>query len=235
VLPRYADDEENSDLSTRLRMLVGGGSPGRGVGTGIHWHMNLANEVEYVTTDDKRETIPYVRLTEASGRVVEYWAPGATAAALDGGERRRMDCMDCHNRPSHTFAAGAGQAVDAAIAANRISRDLPFVRREAVRVLGEPYSDRETALAQIERDLHAFFRGHPPDRVDDAAMRQAIVSIQDLYRQNVFPAMHVGWGTYVNQLGHTDTPGCFRCHDDEHRSAEGRVISQDCASCHTFE
>jgi hypothetical protein len=52
--------------------------------------------------------------------------------------------------------------------------------------------------------------------------------------QNVFPAMKVKWGTYPNHIGHTDSTGCFRCHDDGHKAKDGSVIKQECELCHTF-
>ena len=45
--------------------------------------------------------------------------------------------------------------------------------------------------------------------------------------------MHVSWNTYPNFIGHFYTPGCFRCHDGKHKSAEGKIISKDCNMCHT--
>jgi hypothetical protein len=45
--------------------------------------------------------------------------------------------------------------------------------------------------------------------------------------------MKIGWGAYPSFLGHTVADGCFRCHDDEHSTKDGRKITQDCALCHT--
>ena len=143
----YAEDEQNTETATTMALLVGGGSAATGGGSGIHWHMNLDNEIEYVATDSKREVIPYVRLRTRDGQVREYTAPDATAAQIAAGQRRRMDCMDCHNRPAHTFSATPQRAVDAAIARGGIPRELPFVRREAVAAVSAEYPDKEAALA----------------------------------------------------------------------------------------
>jgi len=66
-------------------------------------------------------------------------------------------------------------------------------------------------------------------------LRQAIAVTQAIYQRSVFPSMKVGWGTYANQIGHIVSTGCFRCHDEEHKTTDGRAISQDCELCHTIE
>jgi len=151
VVREYANDEKNTESVTRLMVHVGGGSERMGIATGIHWHMNVANEIEYVATDAKRQVIPYVRLKDRQGNVREYRAAGVTDAQLATGERRHMDCMDCHNRPSHPFSASPERAVDAAMARGEIPRSLPFARREAVAALKAPYDSRAAADDQIAR------------------------------------------------------------------------------------
>jgi hypothetical protein len=143
-----------------------------------------------------------------------------------------MDCLDCHNRPAHTFSPSPQRAVDGAIAQGRIPRELPFVRRETVAALGESYPDRAAALSAIERRLREFYRAR--GTADSALVDRAVTVARDVWSRNVFPAMNVTWGTYVNQLGHVDGPGCFRCHDDNHKAADGRVIRQDCELCHAM-
>jgi hypothetical protein len=233
----YASDEANSETVHTMRVHVGGGSDALGVASGIHWHMVVANRVEYIATDDKRQVIPWVKLTDRFGTVKEYVAEGVTQAQLDAGERRTMDCMDCHNRPSHTFALSAERAVDAAIASAEISRDLPFVRREAVAAITADYPSREAAADGIAQKLRAFYRTSHADvyahkRRD---VERAVTAAQTAYARNVFPSMKVGWGTYPNNIGHMDFPGCFRCHDDSHTAKDGSVIRQDCDLCHTIE
>ena len=231
VIREYANDEKNTETVTMLRMHVGGGNPALGVGSGIHWHANLANRIEYVPGPDPK-VIPYVRVTDMKGTVREYVAKGADAKALASADRRLMDCTDCHNRPAHTFTAEATRAVDNAMAADEIPRGLPFIRREAVAAVSETYASREAGLAAIERRLGAFLRGRS---VAEADVTRAVTGTQAVWSRNVFPDMRVTWGTYANHLGHVDTPGCFRCHDDEHKSADGRVISQECDLCHAIE
>lgn len=230
IFREYGDDEKSTETATTMTMFVGGGSAALGVGTGIHWHMNLSNEIDYVATDPKRETIPYVRLRTSDGTVHEYFAPGTTPESIASGERRRMDCMDCHNRPAHTFAFTPQRGVDNAIAQGRIPLGLPFVRREAVAAVSTEYPDKAAALNAIATRLRDFYKTVPS--ADGRLVDRVIVGTQDVWARNVFPGMNVKWGTYPNHISHIDTPGCFRCHDDEHKTRDGRVIKQDCDMCH---
>jgi hypothetical protein len=232
VVRDYADDEANSENVTTLRLHIGGGSRALGVGSGIHWHMNLDNQIDFVAADDREEVIPYVRLTNRRGETREYFAEGATRDSIGGQAPRRMDCMDCHNRPAHTFFFSPERAIDSAIAQGRIPRELPFARREAVAAVREMYTDRAGALDAIAARLTKFYASR--GNVDPGLVRRAVAATQDVWSSNIFPAMKVAWGTYPNHIGHTDTPGCFRCHDDSHKTADGKVISQDCELCHTL-
>ena len=233
-IPEYKDDEQSTDNGTTLRIHVGGGSVKLGTAAGIHWHMNVANEVEYIATDEKRQVIPYVRVKDRTGAVREYFVDGTTPEQLAKGERRLMDCMDCHNRPSHRFSATPERAVDGAIATGEIPHDLPYIRRQAVEALKGTYQDKATAQEEIASKLMSFYRSAPGDvfRTKQDEVERAVRATQRLYDRNNFPAMHVTWGTYSDNLGHNDFPGCFRCHDDEHKTKDGRVIKQDCEQCH---
>ncbi len=228
----YADDEANTETVTRFALHIGGGSRRLGVGSGIHWHMNLDNQIDFVAAAPGEDVIPYVRLTDRSGTVKEYYAEGATADQVAGRPRQRMDCMDRHNRPAHTFFFTPERAVDTALARGRIPRVLPFVRREAVAAVRESYPNRDAALRAIAERLTGFYSSH--GGVDAAVVRGAVAATQEIWMQNVFPEMNVTWGTYPNNIGHVDSPGCFRCHDESHTAADGAVISQDCELCHTL-
>jgi hypothetical protein len=224
----YADDETSSETVTTVQLHVGGGQAG--AGSGIHWHMNLANRIEYIATDLERQTIPWVKLTDASGRITEYVVEGTTPGQLAAGEHRVMDCLDCHNRPAHTFDASPERAVDSAIAFGQIPRDLPFSRRESVKALQLPFESRPAAIAGIERALREAY----PGEASSPVLARMIAGVQGVYARNVFPAMKVGWGTYPNNIGHMAFPGCFRCHDENHKATDGRTIQQDCQACHDF-
>jgi hypothetical protein len=237
VIRAYANDEKNTESATTLMVHVGGGSATLGIASGIHWHMNVANVIDYITTDPTRQTIPYVRMQDPQGNVREYRAAGVTDDQLAKGERRRMDCMDCHNRPSHPFSASPERAVDAAMAIGEIPRSLAFARREAVEALRVDYKDRATADEQIAQRLRNFYaqRDAGVAKGHGSEIDQLVRGTRNVYSRNVFPAMRVTWGTYPNHLGHTDAPGCFRCHDDQHKASDGRVIRQDCDLCHDMK
>jgi NapC/NirT cytochrome c family protein len=237
VRKEYADDEAVSESVTTLRVHVGGGSDKLGIAAGIHWHMNIANKVDYISTDGRRQVIPYVKLTTPEGEVREYRVEGVSQADLDRGEHRRMDCVDCHNRPSHPFAPSPERAVDAAIAAGAMPRTLPFIRREAVESLKAKYATREAADEDIRTRLVSFYRTGTTNIYDSRRneVDRAVEATRRIYSRNVFPAMNVTWGTHPNNIGHMDAPGCFRCHDDNHKTKDGRVIKQDCELCHAIE
>jgi hypothetical protein len=237
VIHEYAADEKNTETVTTLQVHVGGGSERLGIARGIHWHMNLANVVEYISTDDKRQVIPWVRVTDRLGGVREYTAEGVTPDQLAKGEHRRMDCMDCHNRPSHQIAATPERAVDELIARDAIPRALPFVRRETVKALKGGYPTQEAAGEGISRALRDFYRSQLPQAgaSQQQDVERAVQAADSIYRRNVFPGMNVQFGTYPNNIGHIDFPGCFRCHDDNHKAKDGKTITQDCEACHKIE
>lgn len=234
TIREYADDQANTESVTTLQMHIGGISVAKNTASGIHWHIGAMNNIEYVATDDKRQVIPYVKLDDGKGNVTEYRAGGVTDQQIAAGERRTLDCVDCHNRPSHSFALSAERAVDDAIAGGAIDRSLPFVRREAVRALKASYPTADAASAGIASAIEKFYRESYPV-APKAAIQQATATVQGLHRRNIFPTMKVGWGSYANNIGHTAFPGCFRCHDDNHKSKSGKAISQDCSLCHTLQ
>jgi hypothetical protein len=236
VFREYADDDAVSETATTLRLHVGSGSEKLGA-TGIHWHMAPSTRVTYITTDPKRQVIPYVKVEDGKGRSMEYLTEGVTQEQLAKGERRTMDCMDCHNRPSHRFDSTPEAAVDEAIANGAIPRALPFARREAVAALKAGYASQPAALEAIQRRMTNFYRVALKEQYDGRKgdVERAVAATQAIYGRNIFPDMKVSWGTYFNNLGHSVFPGCFRCHDDSHKAKDGSAIRQDCELCHTQE
>lgn len=228
----YADDETSTETVTNVQLHVGGGRSDLGTGSGIHWHMNIDNRVEFISTDPQRQAIPWVKLTDRHGNVKEYTIEGTSPETLAAGERRDMDCLDCHNRPAHTFEPSPERAVDTAISLGHIPRVLPFARREAVAALKDPYPSHDAAMAGIERRLREAYKPRAGDSAE--ALARTIAGVQAVYARNVFPANQVDWGTYPNNIGHVFANGCFRCHDDQHKSPDGSVIKQDCESCHAI-
>jgi hypothetical protein len=243
VVRTYADDEPNTETVTTLRMHIGGINRLDKSATGIHWHVSALNQIEYIATDEKRQVIPWVRLDDGKGNVSEFRTDGFTdaqvAQARAAGQVRQLDCIDCHNRPSHTFAFSAERAVDEAITAGGFDVKLPFVRREVVKVLKASYATKDAAMAGIKSGLEQYYKANHPGTAAELVTR-AVATAKQLYERNVFPTMKVGWGSYANNVGHSDPgpspfPGCFRCHDENHKSRQGKVISQDCSLCHTIE
>jgi hypothetical protein len=232
----YSDDEGSTEQVTNLTLLVGGGGYEAGGPQGIHWHASPQTRIEYISTDGKRETIPWVRVTDHRGDVREYMIEGFSPEQVPTAERRVMDCTDCHNRQGHPIAPSTERAVDEALAKGLLPRSLPFVRREAIAALNASGRDRAMAEQQISERLSSFYaQQQGVGRTADPLVKQAIAASQRLYLDNVFPEMNVSWGTYPNQRGHTDFPGCFRCHDEQHTSRTGAVITQNCESCHRMQ
>jgi hypothetical protein len=236
VRTKYADDEANTASTTVLVVKIGGGAAAAGH-PGIHGqHLDPKRPISYVATDGKRQVIPVVEAVDASGQKQTYVSTDikATADDLARGERRTMDCMDCHNRPSHTFELPE-RALDRALAEGRINTALPFIKKKGIEVLRAEYPDRETATRRIGTDLVSYYQKSHPEayRAHRAQLEAAVGELSAIYLRNVFPNMKVGWGTYPNNVGHEDFLGCFRCHDDSHKRADGTAISQDCTTCHT--
>lgn len=222
----FLADETNTAFTVRLSLNVGGAGPAYGQAGGIHWHMNLANKVEYIATDPQRQVIPWVRFTDASGKVTEYRTPDFTGDPTQH-QIRTMDCMDCHNRPAHHFNA-PNEAVDLAMSAGRIDPSLPWIKSNVVAALIAPYRTEAEALAKISETLKAQYP-------NEAKIAPAIEATQTIFRQNFFPEMKADWRAYPNNIGHKEWAGCFRCHDGNHKSTDARSIkASDCNSCHTI-
>ena len=236
VFNHYSYDENNTPTQARLLIHVGGGSPSAGPVTGIHWHMNLGNEITYMASDEQRQVIPSVRVRDRQGNVTEYRATGAqlTPTQIAAAPKRRMDCIDCHNRPTHIYVP-PNRAVDDSLAAGKLDQSLPFIKRQAVEVLQKPYSTTEEALSSIASGLDSFYRTNYPEVYSNQSpsVKGAIAEVQRIYQTYFFPEMRTDWQTHPNNIGHYYSQGCFRCHDGQHVSQTGQVIRNDCNICHT--
>jgi nitrate/TMAO reductase-like tetraheme cytochrome c subunit len=239
VITSFQEDEASTELKTVLLMRVGGVQGRRS--QGIHWHVDPDVRIRY-RSDPSRETIYEVELTRPDGTVTTFAPPPggeaageAAGAAGPGDGWRVMDCVDCHNRPSHTFRTPA-RAIDEAIEEGRIDRALPYVRKRGLELIQGSYPSHAAARQGIAEALAAYYRERHPEvaAARAAEVEQAGRALGDVYAGNVFPEMNVGWGTYPNHLGHADDGGCFRCHDETHASADGETIAQDCYSCHNL-
>lgn len=232
----YSYDEQNTLRSTRMLLNVGGGDPATGPAAGIHWHMNLANEVTFIAADDHRQIIPWVRVKDRQGNVTEYVDRNRPPSSelMAKAEGRRMDCIDCHNRPAHAYLP-PDVAVDQSFAAGRLDNSLPYLKREAIAALSKPYNTTDEALSSISSSLDHFYRSYYTDLYSskNESIKSGIKEIQRIFQTYFFPEMKTDWQTHPNNIGHLYSSGCFRCHDGEHVSSSGKVIRNDCNICHT--
>lgn len=233
----FLSDEKNSAWKTRMLMLVGGGNPAHGKSKGIHWHMNIKSKVYYVAEDEKRQKIPWIKIVRSDGEEEIYVDEDSkySAEKPPEGELRQMDCMDCHNRPSHVYNS-PDRAVNESLAFGAIDSTIPYIKREALKVLSAEYETEEAAESAIKEKLEKFYQKKYPEFLaqNRAAFDQAAASIVKIYRMNIFPRMKASWKEYPDNIGHFIYPGCFRCHDEKHKSSTGKVLSKDCNQCHTI-
>ena len=237
VFNRFGYDEQNTPRATRMLINTGGGSETTGLSTGIHWHMNIANEITFIASDDQRQKIPWVQLKDKAGNVTEYTVAGEQLSAeeIAAAPKRRMDCVDCHNRPSHIYQP-PDRAVNEAFLAARLDAGLPFLKRQAVEVLSKPYNSTDEAINSIANSIDQFYRANYPEvhASKRAEIKAATEEIQRIFRTYVFPEMKVDWQTHPDNAGHFYSQGCFRCHDGKHVSKTGSDIRKDCNLCHTM-
>ena len=231
VKSTFADDEKNTQTQSVVVLHLGGRDSLSHL-TGIHG-VHLGH-IEYVAADSSRTTIPWSQKRNEDGSETEF-AVAAAGGSIPQGERRVMDCIDCHNRAAHTFVTPE-DALNRAMAEGAVSPELPWIHKEGMELLKANYSSEADAQAKIPEQLSAFYRnGHPEVLAEKADLVKAAgEQLATLYSQNVFPFMKVAWGTHPNHIGHMSYPGCFRCHDGEHASKNGTSITQDCAACHNL-
>lgn len=237
VFTHYSSDEKNTPRRIRMLIKTGGGDPAIGAPEGIHWHMNIANEITYVAADEKRQTVPYIHVKDMQGRVTEYYAKDSTLTKeqIAKAPRHRMDCVDCHNRPTHIYVP-PDQAVDQSLLARRLDASLPYLKQQAVAALTASYTTTDEATAGIAKSMQGFYDSKYPDlaKTKQLEIRNAVDEVQKIFQRTTFPEMKVNWQTHPNNIGHFYFNGCFRCHDGQHVDGAGKVVSKDCNSCHTM-
>jgi nitrate/TMAO reductase-like tetraheme cytochrome c subunit len=236
VFNHYNSDENNTPLQIRLLIKTGGGDPSAGEPEGIHWHVDPANEVTYLASDEERQVIAYVRVKNAQGAVTEYYAKDSklTKDQIAKANKRRMDCVDCHNRPTHIYTSPE-VSLDRSFTAHRLDISLPFLKQQGVAALTGTYNTTEAAMEGIAKTIGDFYATKYPDlsKTKQPEIHSAIDEVQHIYKLTFFPEMKVDWRTHPNNIGHFYFNGCFRCHDGNHVSPEGKVIPKDCNLCHT--
>ena len=234
----YMYDEGNTAWSINLLIKTGGGDPQTGQTAGIHWHMNIGVKVEYIARDERRQDIPWIKVTDRrTGRVTVYQdtEDPLSAEEIEAAELRHMDCMDCHNRPSHKFQS-PDHMIDLAILTGQIDRTLPGIKKIAVEAMAQDYEANSNALQSIaSRLLDEYSKKYPgvykEHRQD---IETAVISTQRQFSKSIFPEMKARWDQYPDNIGHFIYPGCMRCHDGNKVSVEGWTIQRDCSLCHSI-
>lgn len=232
----YGQDENNTPRQIDLMVKVGGASPIGEITSGIHWHANTSTDIQYISADDKYQVIPWVRLKDRSGQVTEYVAKDSTLTPeqISKMNRRRMDCMDCHNRSAHTFNP-PDRVLNEAFLIGKLDASLPYLKQQSIEVLTKPYASADEAIRKIAADLDAYYSANYPNihARKQNEIKGSISEVQRIFQTNFFPEMKVNWQAYPENIGHFYSTGCFRCHDGQHVSSDGKVIRKDCAICHT--
>lgn len=234
VFNHYKNDEKNTLRQSRMLINVGGANLGTGA-TGIHWHVNPENEVSYITTDKQRQVIPYVKMKDRDGKITEFFdrSQPLTAEQISNLPMRKMDCVDCHNRPAHQYLP-PDVALDQSFAAGLLDPSIPYLKQKAVEVLTVKYETTSDALNAIDVNLNDFYRTNYNDVYLQKrdAIQSSVTEIQRIFQTYFFPEMKTDWQTHPNNIGHLVTAGCFRCHAGQHVSKTGKAITNDCNVCH---
>jgi len=228
----FRTTENNDPWTIRLLLKVGGGSPTRVPVNGIHWHMSPVTRVEYIATKNDRQEIPWVKVIHPDGSVTVYQSRGKELKAdtISKTRPRLMDCIDCHNRPTHIYST-PDKAMDDALLFGRIDRSIPFIKKNGFQALVESGKISKTeseGLENVKKKLMTDYSGYR----DKNKILIAISEIQRIFRENFFPEMKASWQCYPDNIGHSIWPGCMRCHDGQHVSSDGKKISHDCNTCH---
>lgn len=227
----FRADEENTPWTIQMLLKVGGGNPELGHAQGIHWHVSGNNKIEYIATDEKRMEIPWIRMTDENGKETIFQTSDKskhlTPEEIATATIRTMDCIDCHNRPTHQYHSPE-KALNEALATGLLDSAIPSIKANGIEVLTGDYKTEGDALTAIRTTLaEAYPEG-------GAAVEAAIDTIQKIYSRNMFPEMNVSWKEYPDHIGHMITPGCFRCHNGDHENDQGTAITRDCDACHTI-
>ncbi|MDH5400624.1 MAG: NapC/NirT family cytochrome c [Cyclobacteriaceae bacterium] len=234
----YLTDSLNTQWNLSLQMKIGPEHSAMGLSEGIHWHINPKVKIEYVSLRDRRENIPWVKYTNLETgdvTVFENEEEALSDKKMAEAEIREMDCMDCHNRPSHHYYTPM-EFIDHALTAGNIPDDLPYIKKIAMDLFIDPYDNKDTAIHTIRNYTKQYYTENLPEVLDarEDDIDNAIESIINEFSQNIFPHMGVSWDVYESHIGHKTYNGCFRCHDDKHKSENGSVISMDCNLCHSI-
>jgi len=233
----YLADSANTEWNVVLNMKIGASHQALGLAEGIHWHINQDYQIDY-KSNAKRDTIYWVKITNKKTGVETIYKDDELAVKpeiLNKKESRGMDCMDCHNRPSHEFRSPSKYVNDLLASQNNLAT-LPWLKSSAMESLKQQYSTTDSALNGIKDKILKFYREQHPALYKKYSknINEAIGLIETAFSHNAFPEMKVTYSVYPRHIGHLETNGCFRCHNDKFKTASGKVISRDCNLCHTI-
>ncbi len=236
LFSHFRYDKLNSSWPINMLVKIGGGSPKTSQTAGIHWHMNIASRIQYIPRDTRRQDIPWIRAMDTvTGRVTVYQdkEKPLTKKEISEAQPRTMDCMDCHNRPSHEYKS-PDYEIELALLTGLIDPGLPEIKKAAVQAMVKEYQSSQEALKGIAGALTDFYRLNYPgvSSQKEKQIKEAILAVQASYERNIFPEMKAKWSDYPNDIGHFTFRGCMRCHDGKHISSSGTVIMNDCRTCH---
>ena len=236
--PHFRYDEANTAEQISIGVKTGGGSSTLGGTAGIHWHMIIKNRVSYIATDRQKQEIPYLEVRDTQGNLEEVYTSldyKGTKEQLAALPKDVMDCMDCHNRPTHIYLP-PDTAVDRAMTTGLIPRTLPWAKKVVVDALVREYPTTEKAHEGLTAEIEGYYRQKYPSvfQARKADVDKTVAQAIAIFDRSVFPAMKVNWKTYNSNIGHRNWPGCFRCHDGRHVSRSGKVLSMGCTDCHTM-
>jgi nitrate/TMAO reductase-like tetraheme cytochrome c subunit len=234
----FLADSLNTEWDIILQMKTGPEYSGLGLKEGIHWHINPDVNIEYISDNDKRENITYVKYTNNSTGVVRLYRNDSNPVSdslISASETRKMDCIDCHNRPSHNYNSPTVY-FDKAMLTGAVSKSIPFFKKVTMGILSEKFSTRDTAFLKINERITDFYKtGYSDYYIRNANLiDSSIKSVEKAYSQNTFPSMKVTYDAYPEHIGHLESDGCFRCHNDAFKASDGHVISKNCDLCHTI-
>lgn len=235
-LHRFGNDVNNTPTSLYLTLKTGGGSERQGLGRGIHWH--IENEVLFLATDELEQEIPYVLVVNDDGSAQEFIEVGSDIdpEQIEAGDLERMDCITCHNRITHLIYPPE-DSVDELLYRGLISTSIPEIREKSVEVLKAAADAANDEQAKLKiTGLTAFYASNYPAffEANRELVNNAILELEEVYGDTVFREQKADWRTNPNNVGHQDSPGCFRCHDGEHLNASNEAIRLECNLCHSI-
>ncbi|MDZ4247317.1 MAG: NapC/NirT family cytochrome c [Dehalococcoidia bacterium] len=234
MFTHYAEDENNTEAFKTNVYKVGGGD--RSVARDIHWHITA--DVWYLPLDKERQEIAWVAVEEPNGNTTEFIDtakfPEVNKDKIEK-EKRLMDCVDCHNRSAHHFPSPA-ELIDEGLALGKIDKNIPFIKKKGVEVLSSSPGDIQGKVDNVEA-LRGFYEANYPEFFSNnkGQIHSAINQLKDFARLVEFPSMKLNWKTHIDNMGHLENPGCFRCHGKliaQSGPEEGKPISFMCDDCH---